>query len=418
MMLQRGQRAPLPASVDGPELELRCAVEGAPMSDLRLLLMTLDANDKLVEGRIIEANGGRGLTGAQPVAHPPGFKLELRRLPPTVDRLVLVLATTEAARARGLSARALRSGRASLHQNGQQIVDYAFSSADFGDETALLLLQLYRKDGWRVWARCAGFVGGLPSLVSQFGGGPGDLQGGGGPMPGPRPGPSPSPSPARAPEGGGPRMSPPPAGPLLLPHRCAGQLSPSVPSDLTRALGVVVVDLGDRQATGTGWMVSPGGLFLTCAHVIEGATAVHFVGEGSEQAREAAVLHVDVEGDLALLHTTDHLGSPDWLLLASPGEAPKLGDEVGLLGYPLGGQLGHNLTYSQGVVNSLRKRENRDVLQLDAGAAPGSSGGPVFRRRDGRVVGVLTSGLADGPGGMLINFAIDVRRCYQLGWFR
>jgi hypothetical protein len=34
------------------------------------------------------------------------------------------------------------------------------------------------------------------------------------------------------------------------------------------------------------------------------------------------------------------------------------------------------------------------------------------------VVGVLTSGLADGPGGMLINFAIDVRRCYQLGWFR
>lgn len=412
MMLLRGQRSPLPAGVDGPELELRCAVEGPPASDLRLLVLMLDGQDKLVEGRIVEANGGRGVTGVQPAGHPPGFKLELRRLPATVDRLVLVLATTEAARARGLSARALRSGRASLHQNGQQLVDFAFSSADFNDETALLLLQIYRKDGWRIWARCAGFVGGLPSLVAQFGGGPGDLNGGGGPMPGPRPSPTPEPS------GAGPRMSPTPAGPLLLPSHYAGQQTPAVPADLTRAIGVVVIDLGDRQATGTGWMVSPGGLFLTCAHVIEGATAVHFVGEGSEQAREAAVLHVDVEGDLALLHTTDHLGSPDWLLLASPGEAPKLGDEVGLLGYPLGGQLGHNLTYSQGVVNSLRKRENRDVLQLDAGAAPGSSGGPVFRRRDGRVVGVLTSGLADGPGGMLINFAVDVRRCYQLGWFR
>jgi S1-C subfamily serine protease len=416
MMLLRGQRSPLPAGVDGPELELRCAVEGPPASDLRLLILMLDAHDKLVEGRIVEANGARGLTGVQPVAHPPGFKLELRRLPATVDRLVLVLATTEAARARGLSARALRASRATLHQNGQQLVDFAFSSADFGDETALLLLQIYRKDGWRIWARCAGFVGGLPSLVAQFGGGPGDLGGGGGPMPSPRPSPSPSPTPA--PRGAGPRMSPTPAGPLLLPSHYAGQQSPAVPADLTRAIGVVVVDLGDRQATGTGWMVSPGGLFLTCAHVIEGAEAVHFVGEGSEQPREAAVLHVDVEGDLALLHTTDHLGSPDWMLLALPSETPRLGDEVGLLGYPLGGQLGHNLTYSQGVVNSVRKRENRDVLQLDAGAAPGSSGGPVFRRRDGRVVGVLTSGLADGPGGMLINFAIDVRRCYQLGWFR
>lgn len=417
MMLQRGQRAPLPGSALGAPIELRCVIEGPPMSDLRLLLLCLDAGDKLVEGRIIEATGRRATSGVQPVSHPPGFTLELGRLAPAVDRLVLVLATTEGARARGVSARAIRSGRASLVQGGQALVEYAFSSADFGAEAALLLLQLYRKDGWRAWARCEGFLGGLPSLVAQFGGGPTDLDAGAGVAPPPAPRPSGGPSPA-AHAGDGPRQSPAPAGPLPLPQEYAGRQHPAVPADLTRAIGVVVVDLGDKQATGTGWMIGPGGLLITCAHVVEAARALHFVGEGSEQARELSVLHVDVEGDLALLHTTDHLGSPDWMLLASPAETPRLGDEVGLLGYPLGGQLGHNLTYSQGVINSLRKRENRDVLQLDAGAAPGSSGGPVFRRRDGRVVGVLTSGLADGPGGMLINFAIDVRRCYQLGWLR
>ena len=54
--------------------------------------------------------------------------------------------------------------------------------------------------------------------------------------------------------------------------------------------------------------------------------------------------------------------------------------------------------------------------QVDTGAAPGSSGGPVFRRADGRVVGVLTSGLSTQMGGMLVNFAVDIRRLWQLGW--
>jgi hypothetical protein len=38
MMLQRGQRAPLPGSALGAPIELRCVIEGPPMSDLRLLL--------------------------------------------------------------------------------------------------------------------------------------------------------------------------------------------------------------------------------------------------------------------------------------------------------------------------------------------------------------------------------------------
>ena len=125
---------------------------------------------------------------------------------------------------------------------------------------------------------------------------------------------------------------------------------------------------------------------------------------------------VDEQGDLALLHLDDRNGVTDWLVLAGAEFTPALGDDLGLLGYPLGGDLGISLTYSQGVINSLRKLDDISVLQVDAGAAPGSSGGPVFRRSDGRVVGVLTSGLTRNPGGMLVNFAVDIRRLWQLGW--
>lgn len=68
-------------------------------------------------------------------------------------------------------------------------------------------------------------------------------------------------------------------------------------------------------------------------------------------------------------------------------------------------------------MNSCRQKDGIPILQIDAGAAPGSSGGPVFQRSDGRVIGVLTSGLLNGPPGMLVNFALDLAYAWDLGWF-
>jgi S1-C subfamily serine protease len=180
-------------------------------------------------------------------------------------------------------------------------------------------------------------------------------------------------------------------------------------------VGLVVVDTPTGTATGTGFMVGPGGCFVTCAHVVDDARRVMFALEGSQQLRPATLLKIDSPSDLALLHVEDRNGAPDWLMLAPQSFTPELGESLGLLGYPLGGNLGINLTYSQGVINSVRRVNEIPVLQVDTGAAPGSSGGPVFRRSDGRVVGVLSSGLAQ-TNGMLVNFAVDIRRLWQLGW--
>jgi S1-C subfamily serine protease len=115
-----------------------------------------------------------------------------------------------------------------------------------------------------------------------------------------------------------------------------------------------------------------------------------------------------------VLRISDGHGAEHWLQLADVDDEPKLGQDLGLLGYPLG-EVGLEVTYSQGVVNSLRSTSTHKILQIDAGAAPGSSGGPVFRREDGRVIGILGSGL-QGRAGMLANFAMDIRQIWALGW--
>ncbi len=54
---------------------------------------------------------------------------------------------------------------------GGEVGRFAFTGADFADERALMLLEIYRKDGvWRTCALGQGFNGGLSALVQHFGG--------------------------------------------------------------------------------------------------------------------------------------------------------------------------------------------------------------------------------------------------------
>src|SRR5205823_12893547 len=76
--------------------------------------------------------------------------------------------------------------------------------------------------------------------------------------------------------------------------------------------------------------------------------------------------------------------------------APAVGDELLLAGRPfaLSG------TVTTGVVSRVTKK----LVQTDAAANPGNSGGPAVDKQ-GRVVGVLVAG-----GGENINFAIRIDR--------
>ncbi|WP_205527241.1 VWA domain-containing protein [Solimonas sp. K1W22B-7] len=94
------------------------------------------------------------------------FDLDLRRLPAGIERLVFTATVDGAATMSGLKA-----GAATLQQGGSARGAFRFSGADFGAEKALLVAEVYRKDGlWRYSSLGQGFNGGLAALLKHFGG--------------------------------------------------------------------------------------------------------------------------------------------------------------------------------------------------------------------------------------------------------
>jgi hypothetical protein len=70
--------------------------------------------------------------------------------------------------------------------------------------------------------------------------------------------------------------------------------------------------------------------------------------------------------------------------------APKRGEQVGTLGFPLGTILGHGPTLTQGPISSPTDPANRNMIKLDVKVNPGNSGGPLCDTR-GNVIGMVTA---------------------------
>lgn len=144
--------------------------------------------------------------------------------------------------------------------------------------------------------------------------------------------------------------------------------------------------------TGTGVVIVDEGLILTNLHVVMGAPRLQVVFDDGHEA-EADVVAAQPENDLAVIKPRS---LPDDLVpatLRSTGDL-AVGDEVVAVGFPFG--IGPTAT--AGVVSGLdrefRSPEGERILtnliQFDAAANPGSSGGPLVTA-DGEVVGIVTA---------------------------
>jgi tellurite resistance protein TerA len=131
----------------------------------------LDAQQKLSDDRYMTFfNQPQTPCGAVALAAPAGdaagFACQLAQLPTTVDRLVFTAAVDGSGTMRQMQAGYLRL----LTGSGQEVARFAFNGNDFADEKALMVGELYRKDGtWRFNAIGQGFNGGLAALVKHFG---------------------------------------------------------------------------------------------------------------------------------------------------------------------------------------------------------------------------------------------------------
>ena len=142
---------------------------------------------------------------------------------------------------------------------------------------------------------------------------------------------------------------------------------------------------------GTGVVILDSGVILTNIHVVAGAKRISLTfADGLES--EAVVTGTRPEDDLAVLQAQT---LPDDLqaatLQSTSGLSP--GDHVTAVGFPFG--IGPSV--SSGVVSGLGrefrspegKRVLTNLIQFDAAANPGNSGGPLVNA-SGEVVGIVT----------------------------
>ena len=93
------------------------------------------------------------------------FQIDFSKLPATIKRLVFS-ATVEGS----ASMRRITQGVVKLSAAGNPCAEFQLHGADYADEKALMLAELYWKDGWRLAATGQGFAAGLPGLLKHFGG--------------------------------------------------------------------------------------------------------------------------------------------------------------------------------------------------------------------------------------------------------
>ena len=126
---------------------------------------------------------------------------------------------------------------------------------------------------------------------------------------------------------------------------------------------------------------------MTAAHVVEGSAGISL--RAGNDVRDATIVGVDVESDLALLRVDEPFSGHVFRFAEGP---PAIGEDVAALGFPLRA----DLTFASGRVSGLDRELDRGahvldhLVQTDAAINPGNSGGPLLRA-DGQVVGVVSA---------------------------
>ena len=172
----------------------------------------------------------------------------------------------------------------------------------------------------------------------------------------------------------------------------------------------------EERGVGTGVVIVDNGTILTNLHVVMGADRVRVTFmDGLET--DAKLLSAMPEHDLAVLRANK---IPDDLFAATMRGTADLqpGDRVLAVGFPFG--IGPSA--SEGVISGL-KREFRspegermltNLIQFDAAANPGNSGGPLVTM-EGEVVGIVTAILNPTKQRVFvgIGFAVPIENAAQ-----
>lgn len=187
---------------------------------------------------------------------------------------------------------------------------------------------------------------------------------------------------------------------------------------------------------GTGFIISPEGKFITCAHVYKEIPEkdLEFLGARVSSKTDSRgitiyerygvrLLKMDQENDIVLMEIINH-NKIAFATIKDFGGSSALqeGDEVIFIGYPLateflGLQFGITMTSSSSIISSVKRRGvdgSLHFFMIDTHVNNGASGSPVFSVESGKVIGVISGRISTKislPDGKMVDIPASMGIC-------
>ena len=168
MLLQRGMRDRLDKYINlNNMIEIGMSIAGPGVYDF--CCFGVDANDKLSDDRYMVFYNQTRSPGNEIVYLNSGnnanFQIFLNNLPASIQKLVFTVSVDG-----NSSMGNINSFLFDLKQNGNTAMELKLNGYDFNQEKAIIAVEIYRKDFFRINAVARGFNGGLGDLLRNYGG--------------------------------------------------------------------------------------------------------------------------------------------------------------------------------------------------------------------------------------------------------
>lgn len=168
VQITKGQRLPLAPLLDEQRMTAGLSITGIPVD---FACFGVNAAGKLASDAYMTffnqpASPCGGIRIVQSAGDAQGFAFDLGLLASDIERVIITASLDGAG-----SLSQIATGHLRLVAQAKEFARFDFTGADFTGERAVMLGEIYRRDGsWRFVAVGQGFDGGLDALVRHFGG--------------------------------------------------------------------------------------------------------------------------------------------------------------------------------------------------------------------------------------------------------
>lgn len=179
--------------------------------------------------------------------------------------------------------------------------------------------------------------------------------------------------------------------------------------DINYYESAVVSISGEDGGQGTGFIIAPNGLCLTCNHCLsearQKARVVFALADGQKFKNyvDFEVLFRDELNDFALLKLEETGVKYSYLPLTfvKDSKYEPLQDFI-MAGFPFGGESFSSISITNGKIASVNQYGKRTVVFADMFGKPGNSGSPIIDVNTKKVIGIFWGGISDPGSGEMI----------------